>query len=202
VSEGVIDIYSAAGLKRPDLSILSDEFLAEVREMPQRNLAVEVLRKLLNDELRSYSRRNLVQSRAFSEMLEQAIRSYQNRTIEAVAVIQELIKIAKQMREAHARGERLGLTDAEVAFYDALGVNDSAVQVLGDETLRQIAVELTNQIRRSLTIDWTVKESVRADIRRRVKRILRKYGYLPDKQKQATQTVLEQAELLCADWAG
>jgi len=202
VSEGVIDIYSAAGLRRPDISILSDEFLAEVREMPQRNLAIEVLRKLLNDELRVYSRRNLVQSRAFSEMLEQAIRSYQNRTIEAVAVIQELIEIAKQMREARSRGDRLGLTDDEVAFYDALGVNDSAVQVLGDETLRKIAEELTRQIRASVTIDWTVKESVRADIRRRVKRILRRYGYPPDKQEQATQTVLEQAELLCADWAG
>ena len=202
VSEGVIDIYAAAGLRRPDISILSDEFLAEVREMPQRNLAIEVLRKLLNDELRSYSRRNLVQSRAFSEMLEQAIRSYQNRTIEAVAVIQELIEIAKQMREARSRGDRLGLTDDEVAFYDALGVNDSAVQVLGDETLRKIAEELTRQIRASVTIDWMVKESVRADIRRRVKRILRRYGYPPDKQAKATQTVLEQAELLCADWAG
>ena len=202
VSEGVIDIYTAAGLKRPDISILSDEFLAEVREMPQRNLAIEVLRKLLNDELRSYSRRNLVQSRAFSEMLEQAIRSYQNRTIEAVEVIQELIEIAKQMREARSRGDRLGLTDDEVAFYDALGVNDSAVQVLGDDILRKIAEELTSQIRQSVTIDWTLKESVRADIRRRVKRILRKYGYPPDKQEKATQTVLEQAELLCADWAG
>jgi len=201
VSEGVIDIYAAAGLKRPDISILSDEFLAEVREMPQRNLAVEVLRKLLNDELRTYSRRNLVQSRAFSEMLEQSIRSYQNRTIEAVAVIQELIEIARQMREARSRGDSLGLTDDEVAFYDALGVNDSAVQVLGDETLRKIAEELTRQIRASVTIDWTVKESVRADIRRRVKRILRKHGYPPDKQEQATQTVLAQAELLCADWA-
>jgi type I restriction enzyme R subunit len=201
VSEGVIDIYSAAGLKRPDISILSDEFLAEVGEMPQRNLAVEVLRKLLNDEIRVLSRKNLIQSRSFAEMLEKAIRAYQNRTIEAAQVVQELIEIAKQMREAHARGERLRLTDAEVAFYDALGVNDSAVQVLGDETLRQIAVELTNQIRRSVTIDWTVKESVRADIRRRVKRILRKYGYPPDKQEKATQTVLEQAELLCVDWA-
>jgi len=176
VSEGVIDIYSAAGLKRPDISILSDEFLAEVREMPQRNLAVEVLRKLLNDEIKVLSRKNLIQSRSFAEMLEKAIRAYQNRTIEAAQVVQELIEIAKQMREAHGRGERLGLTDDEVAFYDALGVNDSAVQVLGDETLRQIAVELTNQIRRSVTIDWTVKESVRADIRRRVKRILRKHG--------------------------
>jgi len=202
VSEGVIDIYAAAGLKRPDISILSDEFLAEVREMPHRNLAIEVLRKLLNDELRVQSRRNLVQSRRFSEMLEQAIRSYQNRTIEAVAVIQELIEIARQMRDARSRGDSLGLTDDEVAFYDALGVNDSAVQVLGDETLRKIAEELTRQIRASVTIDWTVKESVRADIRRRVKRILRRYGYPPDKQEQATQTVLEQAELLCADWAG
>ncbi len=201
VSEGVIDIYSAAGLKRPDISILSDEFLAEVREMPQRNLAVEVLRKLLNDEIKVLSRKNLIQSRSFAEMLEKAIRAYQNRTIEAAQVVQELIEIAKQMREAHGRGERLGLSDDEVAFYDALGVNDSAVQVLGDETLQQIAVELTNQIRRSVTIDWTVKESVRADIRRRVKRILRKHGYPPDRQERATQNVLEQAELLCADWA-
>jgi len=134
-------------------------------------------------------------------MLEEAIRAYQNRTIEAAQVIHELIEIAKQMREAHARGERLGLSEDEVAFYDALGVNDSAVQVLGDQTLRQIAVELTEQIRSSVTIDWTVKKSVRADIRRRVKRILRRHGYPPDKQEKATQTVLEQAELLCADWA-
>jgi len=202
VSEGVIDIYSAAGLKRPDIGILSDEFLAEVREMPQRNLAVEVLRKLLNDEIRVLSRRNLIQSRSFAEMLERAIRAYQNRTIEAAQVVQELIEIARQMREAQARGERLGLTDDEVAFYDALDVNDTAVQVLGDDTLKQIAMELTRQIRASVTIDWTVKESVRADIRRRVKRILRKHGYPPDKQEEATKIVLEQAESLCADWAG
>ncbi|MGE0824887.1 MAG: type I restriction endonuclease subunit R [Candidatus Binatia bacterium] len=199
-SEGVIDIFEAAGLKKPDISILSEEFLAEVRSMPQRNLAVELLRKLLNGEIRTRSRKNVVQSRSFATMLEQALRRYQNRAIEAAQVIEELIELAKQMREASRRGEILNLSEDEIAFYDALETNDSAVKVLGDDTLRTIARELVKTVRANVTIDWTLRENVRAQLRVLVKRLLRKYGYPPDKQEKATQTVLEQAELLCAAW--
>ena len=199
-SDEVIDIFASAGLKRPDISILSDEFLEEVKHMPQRNLAIEVLKKLLNDEIKIRSKRNLVQSKSFAEMLEKTIRKYQNRTIDAAKVILELIELAKEMREAHKRGEKLNLTEEELAFYDALETNDSAVKILGDETLRTIAHELVKTIRKNVTIDWTVKEGVKAKLRTMVKRILRKYGYPPDKQEKATQTVLSQAELLCAEW--
>lgn len=199
--EGVVDIFSAAGLKKPDISILSDEFLAEVRSMPHRNLAVELLRKLLSGEIRVRRRKNVVQSRSFAEMLEEAIRRYQNRAIEAAQVIEELIALAKKMREADARGESLHLSEDEIAFYDALETNDSAVKVLGDETLRTIARELVASVRKNVTIDWTVRENVRAQLRVIVKRILRKYGYPPDKQEKATQTVLEQAEVLSQEWA-
>ena len=200
-SNEVVDIFAAAGLKKPDISILSDDFLAEVRGMPQKNLAVELLRKLLNNEIKVRSRKFLIQSKSFLEMLEASIRRYQNRAIEAAAVIQELIDLAKQMREAGKRGESLGLNDDEVAFYDALEVNDSAVKVLGEPTLKEIAHELVETIRNSVTLDWTEREAVRARIRVAVKRILRKHGYPPDKQEKAAQTVLKQAELLCADWA-
>jgi type I restriction enzyme R subunit len=197
----VIDIFASAGLKKPDISILSDEFLEEVQHMPQRNLALEVLKKLLNDEIKIRSRKNLVRSKSFAEMLEQTIRKYQNRTIDAAKVILELIELAKEMREALKRGEQLNLTEDELAFYDALETNDSAVKVLGDETLRNIARELVETVKKNVTIDWTVKESVKAKLRTLVKRILRKYGYPPDKQEKATQTVLAQAELLCSEWA-
>jgi type I restriction enzyme R subunit len=198
--EGVIDIFAAAGLATPDISVLSDDFLAEVRGMPQRNLAVELLQKLLKGELKLRRRKNLVQARSFTEMLEQTIRRYQNRAIEAAQVIEELIRLAKDLREANARGEALGLTEDELAFYDALETNDSAVKVLGDEALRHIARELVETVRNNVTIDWTLRENVRAQLRVLVKRILRKYGYPPDKQEQATQTVLEQAALLCQEW--
>ena len=197
----VIDIFAAAGLKRPDISILSDEFLAEVRGMPQKNLAVELLRKLLSGEIKARARRNVVQSRSFADMLEQALRRYQSRAIETARVIEELIQLAKEMRQASQRGEELGLTDDEVAFYDALETNDSAVKVLGDEALRAIARELVATVRANVTIDWTVRENVRAQLRVLVKRILRKHGYPPDKQEKATQTVLEQAEVLSQEWA-
>ena len=200
-SEGVVDIFAAAGLRKPDISILSEEFLAEVRELPQRNLAVELLRKLLSGEIQARRRKNVVQARSFAEMLEQAIRRYQNRAIEAAQVIEELIGLAKEMREASARGESLGLAEDELAFYDALETNDSAVKVLGDDVLRTIARELVATVRANVTIDWTLRENVRAHLRVLVKRILRKYGYPPDKQEKATQTVLEQAELLCGEWA-
>ena len=161
-SEGVVDIFAAAGLDKPDISILSDEFLAEVRGMPHRNLAVELLQKLLKGELATRRKKNLVQARSFAEMLEQTLRRYQNRAIEAAQVIEELIELARNMREANARGEELGLTDDELAFYDALETNDSAVRVLGDETLRDIARELVENVRNNVTIDWTLREDVRA----------------------------------------
>ncbi len=200
-SEGVMDIFAAAGLDKPDISVLSDEFLAEVQGMPQRNLAVELLQKLLKGELHIRRRKNVVQARSFAEMLEQTLRRYQNRAIEAAQVIEELIQLAKEMREANARGERLGLSDDELAFYDALETNDSAVQVLGDDTLRDIARELVDTVRNNVTIDWTLRENVRARLRAMVKRILRKHGYPPDKQEKATVTVLEQAEVVFEGWA-
>ena len=200
-SETVIDIFAAAGLKKPDISILSDDFLAEVKGMPQRNLAVELLRKLLTGEIHARGRKNVVQARSFAEMLERAIRRYQNRAIEAARVIEELIALAKEMRAANSRGQSLGLSEEELAFYDALETNDSAVKVLGEPTLQRIARELAQTVRKNVTIDWTIRENVRAQLRVVVKRILRKYGYPPDKQEKATHTVLEQAEVICADAA-
>ena len=164
--------------------------------MPQRNLAVELLRKLLSGEIRARRKKNVVQARSFAEMLEESIRKYQNRAIEAAQVIEEMIALAKQMRRANERGEALKLSEEELAFYDALETNDSAVKVLGDEILRTIAREVTVAVRNNVTIDWTLRENVRAQLRVIIKRILRKYGYPPDKQEKATQTVLEQVELL------
>ncbi len=201
-SDGVIDIFAAAGLKKPDISILSDEFLAEVRGMPQRNLAVELLQKLLRGEIKSRAKRNVVQGRSFADLLEASLRRYQNRAIETAKVIEELIQLAKDMRAANARGEALKLSDDELAFYDALEVNDSAVKVLGEPTLAGIARELVATVKKNVTIDWTLRENVRAQLRVIVKRILRKYGYPPDKQEKATQLVLEQAEVLSGTWVG
>ncbi len=198
-SDEVLDIFAAAGLKKPDISILSDEFLAEVRGMPHKNLAVEMLRKLLEGEIKARGRRNIVQGRSFAKLLEEAIQKYKNRAIEAAQVIEELTALAKDMREANQRGEELGLTEDEVAFYDALEVNDSAVAILGDDTLKLIAQELLKAIRNSLTIDWSIRDNVRAQMRVIIKRILRKYGYPPDKQAAATALVLEQAEAICKE---
>ena len=200
-SEGVVDIFAAAGLEKPDISILSEEFLAEVRGLKQRNLAVELLQKLLKGELAVRMRRNVVQARSFAEMLDQTIRRYANRAVEAAQVIEELIQLAREVREANARGEALGLSEDELAFYDALETNDSAVHVLGDETLCDIARELVKTVRNNVKIDWRIRESIRANMRRHVKRILRKHGYPPDKQAKATRTVLEQAEVLSEGWA-
>jgi type I restriction enzyme R subunit len=197
----VVDIFAAAGLKKPDISILSDEFLAEVRGLPQRNLAIDLLRKLLSGEIKTRSRKNVVQARSFSEMLEQTIRRYQNKAIETAQVIEELVALAREMREANARADQLGLTEDELAFYDALETNDSAVKILGEPTLMTIARELAESVRNNVTIDWTMRENVRAHLRVLVKRILRKHRYPPDKQEKATQTVLEQAEVLSAEWA-
>ncbi|MEW6181023.1 MAG: type I restriction endonuclease subunit R [Chloroflexota bacterium] len=198
--EGVVDIFAAAGLSKPDISVLSEEFLAEVRGLPHKNLSVELLQRLLKGELSRLRRRNLIQGRAFSELLEQTLRRYQNRTIEAAQVIEELIELAREMRAANARGQSLGLSEEELAFYDALETNDSAVAVLGDETLRTIARELVRTVRSNVSIDWTMRENVRSQLRVMVKRLLRKYGYPPDRQEKATQTVLEQAALLTELW--
>ncbi|MFZ0699000.1 MAG: type I restriction endonuclease subunit R [Thermoplasmata archaeon] len=201
VSDQVVDIFSAAGLKKPELSIFSDEFLEEVKRLPYRNLALEVLRKLLNDETKTWSRRNLVLGRKFSEMLEQTIRKYQNRSLDAAEVISSLIDLAKNMKAARDRGAMLGLTQEEEAFYDALiAADETALGVMGDETLRGMARDLVETVRKNVSIDWTVKETVRAKLRVMVKRVLKDRGYPPSKRDEATQTVLQQAELLCAGW--
>jgi len=200
-STEVVDIFAAAGLEKPDISILSDEFLADVQHLPQRNLAFELLKKLINDEIKTRMKKNVVQARSFSEMLEQSVRKYQNRAIEAAQVIDELIRLAKEMREAQSRGQELGLSDDEVAFYDALADNESANEVLGDDQLRCLAQELVERVKQNVTIDWQVRENARAQIRVLVKRVLRKFGYPPDMQQRATELVLEQAEVLCKDWS-
>jgi len=202
VSEEVLDLFQLAGLKKPDISILSDEFLLEVKGMEHKNTATELLRRLLNDEIKTISRKNVIEARSFADMLEKTIKRYHNRNIEAVEVIEELIELAKKMKEAQMRGEELGLTEYELAFYDALGVNESAVQILGDETLRTIAMELVKTIKNNITIDWTLRENVQAKMRVSVKKILRKYGYPPDRQKKAVETVLDQANIICKEWTG
>lgn len=201
VSEGVIDVFDAAGIKKPDLSILSDDFLAELKGMKHKNIAFELLRKLLSDEIKVRTKFNLVQSRTLSEMLENAINKYQNNLLSATEIINELIDLAREMREADKRGEKLKLTEDELAFYDALEVNDSAVKILGDDTLRDIARILVKRVRANTTIDWTIKENVKARLKVIVKRVLREYGYPPDKQEKAVQTVLQQAELLAEHWS-
>lgn len=201
VTGDVVDIFSAAGLKNPDISILSDEFLQEVKGMKQRNLAVELLKKLINDQIQVRSRKNVIEARSFTELLENTITRYHNKTRDALIIIDDLIDLAKKIKEASERGEKLGLNDTELAFYDALGVNDSAVQVMGDETLREIAMELVKTVRNNITIDWTLRESVQAKMRVSVRRVLKQYGYPPDKQKEAVKTVLEQANIICKDMA-
>ena len=200
VSDRVIDIFAAAGLNKPDISILSDEFLAEVKDMPQKNLAFEMLKKLLNDQISIRLKKNIVKQRSFLELLEKAIKSYTNKSIETAEIIQELIDLAKKIREEQNRGKDLGLNEDEIAFYDALADNESAKEVLGDETLRIIARELVVTVKKNITIDWSVRESVQAKLRVIVKKILRKYGYPPDKQEKATITVLEQAKLVGYEW--
>jgi type I restriction enzyme R subunit len=197
----VIDVFTASGLPKPDISILSDGFLAEVRGLKHKNVAAELLEKLLKDELKVRSKHNLVQSQAFSEKLKKTLNAYHNRAISTMEVIEELIRLAKELDAATKRGEDLGLTDDEVAFYDALAANESAVKALGDDKLKVIAAELITKVRQSVTIDWTLRESARAKIKVMVKRILNKYGYPPDLQEDAVRTVLMQAELLCDHWA-
>ena len=199
--EGIIDVFTAAGLKKPDISILSEQFLTEVRGLKHKNVAAELLAKLLKDEIKLRSMRNLVQSRQFSEMLKCTLNAYHNRAIATQEVIDELIKLAKEMDAATKRGLDLGLNDDEIAFYDALAANESAVKAMGNAELKVIAAELVTQVRKSVTIDWTIRDGARARIKVMVKRILKKHGYPPDLQEEATKTVLAQAELLCADWA-
>jgi len=195
-SEGIVDVFDAAGIKRPDISILSDDFLEDVRHMERKNLALELLKKLLNDEIKTRTRKNLIQSRKLSEMLEQAIRKYQNNLLTTAQVIEELIKLAKDIRDSNKRGDTLKLDENELAFYDALADNNSAREVLGDKQLAAIAIKVFKSVKGNATIDWMLKESVRARLRRDVKRILNKYGYPPDQQLLATENVLKQAELM------
>ncbi len=201
VSTEIVDILKAAGIQSPDISILSDEFLAEVQQMEKKNLGLEALRKLLNDSIRSRTRTNVVQTRAFTERLEDAIARYHANAITTAEVLQELIQLARDIRAARSRGEEQGLSDEEIAFYDALAENESAVQVMGDDKLRVIAHELLVSLRENVSVDWAHRDSARARLRVLVKRILRKYGYPPDLQDAAVQTVLQQAEALSAQWS-
>ncbi len=199
-SDQVVDIFDAAGIDKPDISILSDEFLEEIKEMQHKNLALELLKKLLNDEIQARVRKNIIQSKKLMEMLEDAIRRYQNNLISAAEVIEELIEMAKEIKKADSRGEELGMSEPELAFYDALANNESAREVLGDDALRELAVVLVDRIKKNASIDWSIKESVRARMKVIVKRLLRQYGYPPDKQAIATETVLQQAQLFTNEW--
>ena len=196
VSEQVIDVFDAAGIKKPDISILSDEFLMELKGMEHKNVALEVLKKLLNDELKARAKKNLIQSRSFLEMLENAIQKYHNKILTAAEVIDELIKLSKEIVETDNQAKQLGLTDFEYAFYTAVADNESAVELMQKDKLRELAVVLTETIRQNASIDWTIKESVKAKLKIAVKRILRKYGYPPDMQMLATETILKQAEMM------
>ncbi len=198
-STEIVDILSAAGLSSPDISVLSDEFLAEVNQMEKKNLALEALRKLLNDEIRSRSRSNVIETRKFSERLEEAIARYHTNAISTVEVLQELIALAKEVREARSRGEESGLTQDEIAFYDALAENQSAVEVLGNDQLKVIAHQILKSLKANVTIDWAHRDSARARLRVLVKRILRQYGYPPDLEDAAVQGVLAQAEAILSD---
>jgi len=203
VSSGeVVDIFSAAGIQKPDVAILSDEFLEDIKNLKYKSVAVEVLRKLLDGKIKSISRKNVLRGESFAKLLEDAIKKYQNKTVEAAEVILELIKLAKEIRKETERGNDLGLSEDELAFYDALANNESAIVELGDETLRQISKELVDMLRKNTTIDWNIRESVRARIRIEIKRLLKKYKYPPDKQEGATQLVLLQAETVCREWEG
>ena len=201
VSEEVVDIFNAVGLDKPNIGILDDDFLADVRNLPERNLAVELLERLLEGEIKSRFGGNVVQNKKFSDLLSDVIKRYQNRAIETAQVIEELIDMAKKFRVAATRGDALGLSDDEIRFDDALADNESAVRELSDETLKKIAHELTESLRKNLSVDWSARESVRATLRLMVKRILRKYKYPPDQQDAAVELVLRQAEALGEAWA-
>lgn len=199
VSEKVIDIFDAAGIKKPDISILSEEFLMELKGMEHKNIALEVLRKLLSDEIKVRAKRNLIESRSLMEMLESSITKYHNKVITAAEVIEDLIRLSKHIVEQDNAAKELGLTDYEYAFYTAVADNNSAIELIGKDKLRELAVVLTETIRNNTTIDWTIKENVRAKMKVAVKRILRKFGYPPDMQLLATETVLKQAEMIAEE---
>ncbi|MBN2512497.1 MAG: DUF3387 domain-containing protein [Sedimentisphaerales bacterium] len=200
VSEEIVDVFDEAGIKKPDISILSDEFLQEIQGMKRKNIAIELLKKLLNDEIKIRVKKNLIQIKKLSEMLENAIKKYQNNLLTTAQVIEELIRLAKDIKASDARGLELNLTEDELAFYDALAANESAKEVLGDKTLRDLSRVLVDRVKSNTSIDWTIKESVRAKLRVIVRRLLRQYGYPPDMQLLATESVLKQAELLADDW--
>jgi len=201
VSDEVVDVFKAAGLNKPDISILSDEFLEDVKHMPQRNLAVEMLQKLLNNEIKVRSARNVVLQKKYTDMLQTSLLKYQNRSIETAQVIEELIAMAKDFKKSMNRGEELGLNLDELAFYDALEQNEASVRELGDAILKTIAQELAKQLRKSTTVDWAIREAVRAKLRILVKRILKRYKYPPDQQEEAVRMVMKQAEVLSEEWS-
>jgi type I restriction enzyme R subunit len=200
-ADGVIDIYALAGMERPDISILSDAFLEGLIKDDRPNVQMQLLRKLINDEIRTTRRTNVVQARKFSELLDSAILKYTNRNLTTAEIIAELVELAKKMRDEKNRSEELGLATDEIAFYDAVCQNDSAILQMGDETLRKIAKELVKAVRSSISIDWNMKDSVRAEMRAKVKRLLTRYDYPPDKEERAIDLVLEQAELVAIDEA-
>jgi type I restriction enzyme R subunit len=200
VADGVADIFALAGLDKPNISLLSDEFLEDVRQMPSRNLAVELLEKLLRDAIKARTRNNVIQEMKYGERLLETLRKYHNRAIETAQVIEELIQMAKDFQEAMERDEELGLSPDEIAFYDALALNESAVRELGNEILKRIAHELTEKLRASTTVDWQVRDSVRAKMRNMIRRLLKKYKYPPDKRDDAIELVLRQAEKLSHNW--
>ena len=202
MSESVVDIFDAVGLDKPNIGLLDDEFLAQVRDLPEKNLAVELLERLLQGEIKSRFAGSVVQDRKFSDMLGNVIQRYQNRSIETAQVMEELIQMAKKFREASLQGEKLGLTEDEVRFYYALIENESAVRELSDDTLKKIAHELTENLRKNLSVDWSARESVQAKLRLMVKRILRKYKYPPDHQDAAVDLVLEQVRAFGDAWLG
>ncbi len=197
----LIDSANLRTLDKPNIGLLSDEFLEDVRQMPEKNLAIELLEKLLRDDIRSKTRNNVVQEKKYAERLQETLRRYNNRAIETAQVIEELIQMAKDFRADIAREEALGLSHDEVAFYDALANNESATRELGDETLKKIAVEITEKLRKSTTVDWQVRESVRAQLRILVRRTLQKYKYPPDQAADAVELVLKQAEALSSNWS-
>ena len=197
ISEEIVDILASVGLNRPDISILSDEFLEEVKGIPQKNLALELLRRLLDGKIKAMAKKNVVQAKKFSEMLEESVNQYSKKALETAEVIKALVDMAKDMNELHRRGEELGLSDDELAFYDAISENESAKEFYENDVLKQIAKELTLSIKSNMKVDWDVRESVRAQMRITIKRLLRKYKYPPDKQADAVSLIIEQAEKMC-----
>jgi type I restriction enzyme R subunit len=196
VTEQVIDIFDASGIKKPDISILSEEFLLEVKNMKHKNIALEVLKKLLNDEIKTRAKTNLVQSKSLMEMLENSIKKYHNKIITAVEVIDELINMSRDIKAMDKEPQELGLTEFEYAFYTAVANNESAKELMSKDVLRELAVVLTQKVKENASIDWTIKESVRSKLKIAVKRTLRQFGYPPDMEKLATETVLKQAEMI------